>query len=225
MTVVSWPSHLLPVRSMSAPFLRTFNRTGGRNFAGRRQIVSTGSQVWRLSLTLRAEGVAANIREFRAKIIEMQGMANIAEFDLPDPILYDASIAPLQKPFSTGEFFSTGQGFLDPSGGVQKLEAASAAAAGLSSVTLKTTDPVRVPPRVGDYFSHDYFLHAVTGFSAGVMTFGPALRTAVSAGDQFETAPPRVRMHFASDDEGAAVLAPGVIRQSITLNFVEEFDR
>lgn len=220
--VIQWPSELLRVSSHSY-FLMPNNRQGQADLAGRVQVTATGDQIWSLQMTLALDGDPDRVRMFDSYVDQMNGMANIAEFGVKDALAYDEVFSPAQQPFSTGEFFSTGYGFTDE--GVQGTTATAAAVDGDKSVTVRTTGPTREPFRVGDMFSHNYFLHRVTGQSGGVVSFLPALRSDIDISDDLLTSPPVVRMRFASAGEGRATRTRETHRASVTLNFVEAFQR
>jgi hypothetical protein len=220
--IVQWPSSLLRLSTHSY-FLQANSRQGVPDLAGRVQIISTGDQIWSLQMNLALDGDPVRIRQFETYVDQMEGMANIAEIGVKDCLGYDETIAPMQQPFSTGEYFSTGYGFLGD--GVQPLVATATAAIGAKSITVATTDPIITPLREGDKFSHDYFLYRVTGWNNGVVSFLPALRSAVAVDDVLSTTPPTVRMRFASDGEGRSTRTIHNHRAPVTLNFIEVFDR
>ncbi len=221
-TVVQWPAELMRVATHSY-FLQSFSRQGQPDLAGRTQIVTTGDQIWSLRMTLQLDGDPDRVRKFDTYVDQMNGMANVAEFGLCDALAYDERIAPKQEAFSTGEYFSTGYGFKGT--GVQPVVATAIAASGAKAITVATTEPTRTAFREGDLFSHNYFLHRVTSQSGGTVNFLPALRGAVAVDDVLVTSPPTVRMRFASDGEGRATRSASAHRQSVTLNFIEAFDR
>ena len=221
-TVVQWPSDLFRVSSHSW-FLQSFSRQGQPDLSGRTQIVTTGDQIWSLQFDLQLDGDADRVRKFYSFVDQMNGMANIAQFDVCDSLGYDERIAPKQESFSTGEFFSTGYGFVGT--GTEPVVASAVSAAGATTITMTMTDPVRTPFRVGDMFSHNYFLYRVTGQTGGVVSFLPALRAAVAVDDVLATTPPIVRMRFASDQEGRATRTSRSHRAPLSLSFTEAFDR
>lgn len=220
--IIQWPSELLRVASHSY-HLQSFSRQGQPDLSSQIQVKTTGDQIWSLEMTLALDGDPDRVRMFDSYVDQMNGMANIAEFGVKDCLAYDERIAPKQEPFSTDEYFSTGYGFLGE--GVQPVTATATAAAGLKAVTIATTEPIRTHLRAGDMFSHDYFLHRVTSQSGGTLNFLPALRSAVAIDDVLATTPPTVRMRFASDGEGRTTRTKETHRASVTLNFVEAFQR
>lgn len=220
--IVQWPSELLRVASHSY-HLQSFSRQGQPDLSNQVQVKTTGDQIWALQMTLALDGDPDRVRMFDSYVDQMNGMANIAEFGVKDCLAYDERIAPKQEPFSSDEFFASGYGFLGD--GVQPVVATATAAAGLKAITVATTGPIRTPLRVGDMFSHNYFLHRVTSQSGGTVNFLPALRSAVAVDDVFATTPPTVRMRFASDGEGRATRTPSAHRAAVTLNFIEAFQR
>jgi len=223
--IIEWPSSLLRVASHSY-FLGANSRQGDRDLSGRVQIISTGDQIWSLQMTIALDDDPARIREFDAYVAMMEGMGNIAEFGVKDTLNYDHRVAPLQYPFSDGEYFSDDTGFIDGDAtDVQPLIATEIAASGAKLVTVATSNPAITSLRVGDMFSHNYFLHRVTAWDAGDVSFLPALRTAVAVDDVLGTSPPVVRMRFASDGEGRATRTINNHRGALTLNFIEVFDR
>jgi hypothetical protein len=222
-TVIQWPDNLLRTALPATPYLDANTRQGQPDLSGKTQIISTGMQIWKLTLELAIEGDPDLVRSFNAFLAQMKGMANIAEFSIYDCHAYDARVSPAQNPFSTGEYFSTGYGFKGD--GVQPVVASAASAIGDTTITVSTTDPIIAPLRVGDYFSHNNFLHIVTGWSSGVVSFLPALRSAVAIDDVLATTPPIVRMRFASDGEGRHQRTINGYRPTLSLNFVEVFDR
>ncbi len=221
-SVVQWPAELMRVATHSY-FLDPNGRQGQQDLSGRTQVVTTGDQIWSLQMTLALDGDPDRVRMYDSIIDQMNGMANIAEFGLKDALAYNEGIAPKQNPFSTGEFFSTGYGFKGE--GIQPVVATAIASGGGKSITVATADPTRTPFRMGDLFSHNYFLHRVTGQSGGTVNFLPALRGDVAVDDVLATTPPVVRMRFASPGEGRATRSAAAHRQSVTLNFVEAFAR
>ncbi len=220
--VVQWPAELLRVATHSY-FLQPLTRQGQPDLSGRVQVVTTGDQIWSLQMTIQIDGDPDRVRMFDSYVDQMNGMANIAEFGIKDALAYDERVAPKQETYSTGEYFSTGYGFKGD--GVEPVVASGAASGGDKSITVATTDPIRTPFRVGDLFSHNYFLHRVTGQTGGTVNFLPALRGSVSVDDVLATTPPTVRMRFASDGEGRATRTAETHRSAVTLNFIEAFQR
>ena len=220
--IIQWPAELLRVASHSY-HPQSFSRQGQRDLSNQVQIKTTGDQVWSLQMTLALDGDPDRVRMFDSYVDQMNGMANIAEFGVKDCLAYDERIAPRMVPFSTGEFFKGNRGFLGE--GVQPLLASAIASGGDKSVTVTSEGGTLVPFRVGDLFSHNYFLYRVTGQSGGVVSFLPALRGDVAVDDVLATTPPTVRMRFASDEEGRATRTASAHRASVTLNFIEAFDR
>lgn len=221
--VIQWPDNLLRAALPATPFLSSNTRQGQPDLSGKVQIISTGEQIWRLSISLAIEGDPDLTRAFNGYLAMMNGMANIAEFSLIDCHAYDARVAPKQEPFSTGEYFSTGYGFKGE--GVQPLVATATSDIGDKTITVATSNPTITPARVGDYFSHNKFLHIVTGWNDGVISFAPGLRAAVAIDDVLVTTPPVIRMRFASDDEGEHQRTINGYRPTVRLNFIEVFDR
>lgn len=224
--IIDWPCSLLRV-TYQRMFIRNVSRSAGVSMLGQDQIIDTGAQWWEVQLSLTAYHEAPMIKAFEAKVSQMRGRANIAALCLFDAYGYDETVAPRQRGFSDGTWFSDGRGFADPSSGVQPLVVASTAAAGSNSLTVSLTDPVRPHLRIGDYFSVNGFCYHVVGrdVAAGSVRFEPMLREGIAAGTILETARPTIYARFASDDEGKRGRNLTSHAEPVTLSFVEAFDR
>lgn len=223
-TIISPPAGVLRPRDATF-FLRWTNRSSGQSLAGHDQIVTTNSAVWQVEYTIAAAFDESRIKAFEAFIRSLHGMANIAALKVCDPYRYGAKVSPLQQQWSDGTWFSDGTGWTDGAA-VQPLIVTQAAAAGANTIRVGLTDPVRPALRVGDYFSVNGWLYGVqSSASDGTVTFEPAARASIPVGTTLTTDPPVIYARLSDDDQGKR--AREVLRwgASITLSFIEAFDR
>lgn len=77
----------------------------------------------------------------------------------------------------------------------------------------------------GAYFSVNDFLHVVESNTAGVLTFSPPMRAAVSAGDDVLIRQPTIRLKLASDDGWRHTENFAHHTDAFSVSLVEDFDR
>lgn len=220
--VIEWPERLLKHTSASY-FLQPLNRSAGMSIIGREQIISPGASFWRASLSISRQLNGAYMKEFDAYITAMQGRWNFAQFKICDPFKFGARRNP-KAPFTDHTWFSDGTGFDDL--GSEPVYTTASAAVGSIYLSLDLKNPTINNLRVGDEFSHNYFLYRVTSAdSAGNISFLPPLRQGIASGEQIILDPPVIRMRFATDDEGVREREALRFGSEITLNFVEVFER
>lgn len=222
MAVITWPSDVLAAASMEY-FPRPLSRSAGVSLAGVEQIVSAGTTVWQVSLSLPTAKTPAIARQFYGLAAAMQGRVNIARIPIKDHLGYVSAFSPKQEPFSDNEFFSDDTGFLGE--GVQPVVTTSPVAIGGTSVDMVLTNPTRPALAVGQRFSHGDFLYIVTAVSGATVSFLPGARAAIASGQTLDTDPPYFKGRFASDDDGRRALEYGVRGAPVTLNFIEAFER
>lgn len=222
MAVITWPSDVLAAASMEY-FPRPLSRSAGLSLGGVEQIVSAGTMVWQVSLSLPTAKTPAIARQFFGLAAGMQGRVNIARIPVKDHLGYNETFAPAKTGFTGGAFFSDGTGFI--SSGAQPVVTSSAVAVGETSVDMVLTDPVRPALSVGQRFSHNDFLYIVTAVSGSTISFQPGARAAIASGQTLATDPPYFKGRFASDDDGRRALEYGYRAGPVTLNFIEAFER
>lgn len=223
MAVIIWRQELL--RHVRASyFLQYRTRSAGVGMAGQEQIVSPRTAYWSVRLDLPAQFDGRLMKEFEGLVAAMEGRANIAEFNVCDPLRYGPKVSPRQEPFSDGTWFADGRGFVVD--GTEPMITTALANKGATSLNVGLSDPVRPRFRIGDEFSYDHFLYRVTAANpAGLVSVRPRLRTDIPAGAILITDPPVVRMRFATDDEGQRMRDYLRFGAPVALNFVEAFDR
>jgi hypothetical protein len=223
MAVIVW-RHALLRHVRASYFLQNRSRSAGVGLSGQEQVVSPLSAFWIVRLELPAQFDGRLMKEFEGMVAAMEGKTNIAEFPICDPLRFGERVSPRQTPFDDGEWFTDGRGFV--ADGTHPTTLSEAAAKGARNVRVAMTEPVRPAFRVGDEFSYDYFLYRVTAADqAGNVSIAPRLRTDIPMGATLETDPAKVRMRFASDEEGQRMRDYLRWGAPIALNFVEAFDR
>ena len=221
--VITWPCDLLRVTS-DLLHIEHFDRSAGVGLSMGEQILTAGQERWTLSISTGPEWRETQIKLFETLVDRMRGRVNIADLCIVRAYAYDATVSPAQQPWADGAWFSDGTGFAVP--GVQPLATTAAALAGATQIQVGLTEPKRPPLRNGDLFSWGGWLHrAHTATSGGAVQFEPPLRADMPAGTVIETTRPRVRMRFASKDEGRRARDLLSWGEPVTLNFVEAFDR
>ena len=221
--IIQWPAAVLRVRDFSY-FPMPVNRSGGRDLAGRSQVITSGEQIWNLRLDLTPDFDPDRVRQFDALVAQMLGRANIAQFDLSDPLRYSASFSPSQQPFSDGTLFSDDTGF-GSADAVAPLVVTAGAAEGETTLSIRLSNPIIPQMRIGDHFSHGWFLYRVVAVSGAAVSFVPRARAAIAVDDVLSTDPVPVRMRFLSDEGGRSTREFGRWRKTLSLDFEEVFER
>lgn len=222
--LIEWPADLLRVVDATY-FIRTQSRSAGRGLSGHEQVISSDTGTWMVSLQLALERDSDRMRRFKAQASMMWGRLNAALLPICDHFRYGASVAPSHIRHSDTTLHSDGTGAVAGTG-VQPMQTTTAVAAGTSQLTTGLTNPTRPSLRIGDFFTHDGWLHRVVRRNnGGWVRFEPPLRAPIGTGQTMVTDPPLWRAKFATDDEGMRARERLRRGSPITLNFVEDFDR
>ncbi|GLK65281.1 hypothetical protein [Paracoccus kondratievae] len=223
--IIDWPCSLIRPQDVSY-FIQWTTRDAGANLAGVPQVITPSMGVWRVDVTIARDFDGMRVKELEALVSEMRGRFNIARLCICDPYKYDARVSPKQWPFSDGTWFSDGTGFSDPNGPGESLLTTAVVAAGANEMTVDLTSPAKPALRRGDMFSVNGFLYRVVRRdNAGWVRFEPSAREAFPAGTALQTDPPRWCGRFVDDEQGRRVREGLRWGQSITLSFIEAFDR
>ena len=223
--IIDWPCSLTRPLDVSY-FIQRTTRDAGANLAGVPQVIAPDMGVWRVDVTIPRTFDGTRVKEFEALVSEMRGRYNVANLCICDPYKYGAAVSPRQWPFTDGTWFSDGTGFADPAGGSEPLLITAAVAAGDNQLYTDLANPVRPSLRIGDMFSVNGFLYRVVRRNdAGWVRFEPSARAAIPAGTALQTNPPRFFGRFVDDMQGQRTRELLRWGQSITVSFVEAFDR
>jgi|GEM_PF-2688337 len=223
--LIEFPCELLRPLDVSY-FIQWTSRDAGANLAGVPQVLAPGMGVWRVDITIPREFDGTRLKELEAKVSQMRGRYNVADLCICDPYEYGANVSPRQWPFDDNTWFSDGTGLRDPAAGAQPMVVSAPVAAGDNVVYFNLTEPVRPPLRVGDMFEHYGFLYRVVARNnAGWTKFEPSARLAIAADVTLRTSPPHFYGRFVDDMQGQRTRDFLRWGQSITLSFVEAFDR
>lgn len=207
-------------------FIQWTSRDAGANLAGVSQVLAPGMGSWRVDITVPRDIDGARVKEFEALVSEMRGRYNVADLCICDPYKYGPLISPDQTTFSDGTWFSDGTGFTDPAAGTELMITTNAIAAGDNELYVGLTNPVRPSFRIGDMFSVNGFLYRVVRRnSSGWVKFEPSARRSISAGTVLTTDPPHFFGRFVDDMQGQRTREMLKWGQSITVSFIEAFDR
>ncbi|MDD2870240.1 hypothetical protein [Neomegalonema sp.] len=212
--LLEWPVRLLRHTKLTvAP--EPFTRSAGVSLSGREQIVGSLAMRWRLDFDL-AAAPPEIAREWPGWVTAMQGRLRRALIPLDHHLLYDLRDA--MEPYSDGDFFADGTGFIYR-GAVTFTEVL---AAGAASALIET--PPGHPLRIGDYFSLRGNLHQIIapGRTGDVYPVWPPIPASVEAGTEIETKPPRILARLAEDDSGALALAFGRWGDPTRVSFISE---
>ncbi|WP_282029237.1 hypothetical protein [Paracoccus marcusii] len=222
--LIEWPRDLMRIVDATY-FPKSSTRSAGRGLSGSEQIIGTETSEWTVALTFALDFNSDRMRRFEAQVAMMRGRLNSALLPICDPFRYGNRVSPLQESWRDSTFFSDDTGW--SSGAVvQPLQTAAAASAGDSQLTTQLADPLRPSLRVGDFFTHDGWLHQVVRRNeAGWVRFEPPLRRPIASGRTLLTDPPMWRCRFASDEEGRRMRERLRWGATVTVNFVEDFDR
>ena len=223
--VISWPCSLTRPMDVSY-FIQWTSRDAGANLAGVSQVLAPGMGSWRVDITVPRDIDGARVKEFEALVSEMRGRYNVADLCICDPYKYGPLVSPAQTTFSDGTWFSDGTGFTDPAAGTELMITTNARAAGDNELYVGLTNPVRPSFRIGDMFSVNGFLYRVVRRnSSGWVKFEPSARRSISAGTVLTTNPPHFFGRFVDDMQGQRTREMLKWGQSITVSFIEAFDR
>ncbi|SMO78695.1 hypothetical protein [Paracoccus laeviglucosivorans] len=223
--VIDWPCSLMRPLDVSY-FIKWSSREAGANLGGVPQIIGSGMGVWQVDITIPRDFDGTRVKQLEAKVSQMRGRENIANLCICDPFRYNAGVSPVQYPFDDGTWWDDGTGFADAAAGTLNLLTTVAVAAGVNTLTVGVSNPTRPNLRIGDMFSANGFLYrVVSSNAAGLVNFEPSLRTPIGAGAALITDPPRFYGRFADDMQGRRTRELLRRGESITLSFVEAFDR
>ncbi|MEG4645197.1 hypothetical protein BDE18_0414 [Paracoccus pantotrophus] len=223
--VIAWPCSLTRPMDVSY-FIQWTSRDAGANLAGVAQVLAPSMGAWRVDITIPRDFDGTRVKELEALVSEMRGRYNVANLCICDPYKYGPRVSPVQTPFSDGTWFSDGTGFTDPAAGTQPLLTSAVVAAGDNELYVDLTNPVRPSLRIGDMFSVNGFLYRVVRRnSAGWVKFEPSARRPIAAGTALTTNPPRFFGRFVDDMQGQRTREMLKWGQSITISFIEAFDR
>ena len=223
--LISWGGGVLRPLDVSY-FIQWTSRDAGANLAGVPQILAPQMGVWRVDITIPREFDGTRLKTIEALVSRMRGRFNVADLTICDPYRYGAAVSPRQYGFDDGTWFDDGTGYTDGTGGVQPMVTTAAASAG-DTVLYVDLDNPKVPSlRVGDMFSSNGFLHRVVARNGtGWVRFEPSLRANLALGATLTTDPPHFYGRFVDDMQGQRTRELLKWGQSITLSFVEAFDR
>lgn len=224
--VIDWPCSLMRPLDVSY-FIQWTSREAGANLQGVPQIISPDIGVWRVDITIPREFDGRRLKDLEATVSEMRGRYNVANLCICDPLKYGSNVNPRQFPFTDGTWFTDGTGFADPSAGSEAITTTAAVAVGASQLTVDLSGPPILPPlRRGDMFSVNGFLYRVVRRNeSGWVRFEPPAREAIPSGTALQTDPPHFYGRFIDDSQGQRTRQFLKWGQSITLSFVEAFDR
>lgn len=223
--LIDWPCDLTRPLDVSY-FIQWTSRESGASLLGVPQIIGPEVGVWRVDLTIPREFDGDRLKRLEAKVAQMRGRTNVASLCICDPYKYGSNVSPKQWPFTDGTWFSDGTGFVDAASGAQGVVVTVAAEAGDNKLTIGLTNPTIPPLRIGDMFSANGFLYRVTESApSGAIEFEPQARQAIPVGTALATDPPRIWCRFADDGQGQRTRERLKWGSSITLTFVEAFDR
>ncbi|WP_028716880.1 hypothetical protein [Paracoccus sp. J39] len=223
--IIDWPCNLIRALDVSY-FIQWTSREAGANLAGVPQILTPNMGVWRVDITIPRDFDGTRVKEFEALVSEMRGRYNVANLCICDPYKYGSRVSPKQFPFADGTWFSDGTGFADPTQGTESIVTTAPVAAGDNQLYVELTNPVRPSFRLGDMFSVNGFLYRVVRRNAaGWVKFEPSARAPIPAGTVLQTNPPRFRGRFLDDMQGQRTRQYLKWGQSITVSFIEAFDR
>lgn len=204
-------------------FPRRRCRSAGTSLIGVPQSVGSGIKIWECDLGIAPDFEQKRIKAFEAFIAGLL-CSDIVRIPIYDLYGYGPDFSPAMAPFSDGTFFSDGTGFALAY--VAPLEVVTDAVAGATQIFVKVTEPSIPNLRIGDAFSVDGFFYVVTqSTSAGSVRFGPPLRRAVNSGTVLQTDPPYFYGKPSGETFGQRGRGPNSIAPSITLPFIEAFDR
>lgn len=223
MTLITWPSEHFRL-TLTSYHIDWTSRGAGVGISGHEQVISSGTGVWRFVFALAIEPSPDRLRRFEALVSRMRGRLNTAVIPLYDAYAYNASVSPLQEPYSDGTYHTDGTGWISGTT-VHPLIVTAAALAGGTQITVGLTVPTRPALRVGDLFSHNGFTYRVVSRTGGVTQFEPPARAAIPIGATIGTAPVTIRAKFATDGEGERARGLLSYGEPITMTFVEDFDR
>lgn len=225
--IIVWPCDL-GVYSIT-PFIQWTTRSAGTGMStGVEQIVGVNAGSWSLRLDFGMQNDPVKIKQFEALVSRMRGRQNIASICICDPFKYDASVAPLQYPYSDGTWHTDGTGFIDSdSDEVQPIVSTNNVPMGGGQFYYSHWNPHRSAMRVGDLFTHENFLYRVTvsGPDDNNFRFEPPARRPMPVGTQIITTPLRAYFRFATDGEGERARERLRFGSDVSLQFVEAFDR
>lgn len=225
--VIDWPCSLMRPLDVSY-FIQWTSREAGANLHGVPQIISPDIGVWRVDITIPREFDGTRLKQLEAKVSRMRGRYNVADLCICDPYKYGSGVSPVQYPFTDGTWFTDGTGFADATAGAAPVVTTTALAAGGNVLQVDLAGPPAIPHlRLGDMFSVNGFLYRVVGrnVSNGQIRFEPSAREAIPSGTALVTDPPRFYGRFIDDSQGQRTRQFLKWGQSITLSFIEAFDR
>lgn len=207
----SWPAGLKPISGGFAPSVRSIS--GGQSLSGFEQVGSGMSDRWAASFAFNVADDATALT-LRAFIVGMRGRANsvlLPAFDLARaPWAVDAYGRSI-TPASVRNRQLDATPYADPSTLRQNLISAKLVFAGSMNATALGISMVKGgEPQPGHLFSIGRRLHmveTVVGTGPYTIEIWPWLREDVAIGAAMEFAAPVCEMRFASDGEGADMLA------------------
>lgn len=193
--------------------------SAGRGLGGFRQVRSTSNGYWRGTIDI-APMFGLDLIDFKGFLFSLEGSSGVFDLPICDPYVFDPStltyeqwlerqgyvIANLagpvggvyMEPFSDGQFYSDGTGFvLSP---YSAPAPSSDVLSGASQIELvSVSGMVR-----GSYFSTpDNFLHIVTEVNGSIISFAPPLRADLTAGTLLEFKDPMIRVRLSDDASGS----------------------
>lgn len=217
---------LPPVRLIrQTVFLRRQCRTAGTSLIGVPHRVGNGIKRWEVGIEIAPDWESPRIKEFEAFVSRLD-CSTIIRLPVFDAFGYDAARSPAQQAWSDGTWWNDGYGWVDDNPPVSPIVVTTGAAAGASQLNINVTAPKIPGFHKGDYFSHDGFLYHVIGRTDdGWVRFAPAARRAIPVGATLKTDPAVFYAYPNGDDFGQRGRGLLSIAPSISLNFVEAFDR
>lgn len=200
MTVIDWPAGICGIIEGS-PFLSVSSVSAGPGLDGDEQIVGRENSVWEIKITA-GRLIRERIPAWRAFIHSLRGRENPFRFTV-----WNTFSLPVSGPI--------------PDGGICIV--ADDAPAGSTIAILSGYSGENI--NVGGYFSINDFLYEVQSNVAGVVSFLPPLRQAVTVGDQVKISGPTILLRLANDDDGRVYPTGMRFASPVTFTAKEVFQR
>jgi len=217
---------LIPFPSVLSPTLQNWwldarSRSGGETVAGREQVISSGLQRWRASMSFPLFN-RETILAFRSWITQMDGRANrtlIGPCDCSNGNRLGPSIGGI--PHSDQTMHSDGAGYAQ---GAVPGEVAAAASVGSNQVLIYNGS-TEMPIQLGAFIGLGDYLYVIIAAVPGsnnetLLTLAPKLRATVPIDTPIDWCRARCPMRLMADDSGSYDLSLGRYGTA-TLDLVE----
>lgn len=202
--------------------LRTNTISSGLGLDGRQQYIRRENRTWRNRYQVLGAWFDSGQEKYDAFLDQLHGAANTFDLPVPNRWIGSESVPLFVTVDGDFEFDDSGTSMLVLDGSIAPVVAVDAP---VRATVLTLSGPDGEAMGIGWVFSVNSFLYRVATNTAGVITFNPPLRAAVTASTVLQVQQPKIRVRLDGDGAAAAAHSFSQMGAPQILNVVEAFER